>query len=145
MNDRRRATRFTLPAAYAPVQARLLEGPEGELHGHAYNVSASGLRFELDDALPAGTRIAVRLELPGQGSGLKPGGEGAGARARRGSLIEAAPSPAVYAIATVIWLLDDADEPGPVRMGARFEGFPRASDARRLRELISGGRYAEAA
>lgn len=140
--DRRQAPRYTLPAAYTPVRVRLLDGADEDLEGHAYNISATGLRFEIDEPLPAGSRIALRLELPARG-GLKPGGPASAASPA--SLIEATPSPAVYAIATVVWLLDDADEPGPVRMGARFEGFPRSADQRRLRDLLADGRYAAAA
>ena len=52
---------------------------------------------------------------------------------------------ALYAIATVVWQVEDPDEPGPVRMGARFDGFPRAGDQERLIGMLSGGRYAVAA
>lgn len=163
--DRRHDARFTLPAAYAPVQIRLLDdhagrGVPGDLLGHAYDISATGLRFELDEPLPAGARFAIRLELPGRPGGIAPansapaavasraaasGKPAESARPRPASIIEATPSPAIYAIATLVWRLDDPDEPGPARMGARFEGFPRASDQRRLRDLISDGRYAAAA
>lgn len=158
--DRRHDARFTLPAAYAPVQIRLLDdhagrGVPGDLLGHAYDISATGLRFELDEPLPTGARFAIRLELPGRPGGIAPtssaptssapttGAESA--RPRPASIIEATPSPAIYAIATLVWRLDDPDEPGPARMGARFEGFPRASDQQRLSALISDGRYAAAA
>lgn len=147
-DDRRQDARFTLPAAYAPVQIRLLDehagrGLPGDLLGHAYDVSATGLRFELDEPLPAAARFAIRLELPGRAGGIAPKASGLESDGGRpASIIEATPSPAIYAIATLVWRLNDPDEPGPVRMGARFEGFPRASDQQRLRNLISDGRYA---
>src|SRR5690606_10051372 len=77
MNNRRQDARFTLPAAYAPVQIRLLDdhagrGLPGDLLGHAYDISATGLRFELAEPLPAAARFAIRLELPGRPGGIAP-------------------------------------------------------------------------
>ncbi|MFG0284434.1 MAG: PilZ domain-containing protein [Phycisphaerales bacterium JB039] len=122
--DRRVATRYTLPAGYIPVTVRALDGRGEHRLGHAYNISVSGLRFELDEPVAPGERIAIRIGMPSPGGGVES---------------------ALYAIATVVWLIDDAEEPGPVRIGARFDGFPRAGDQERLIGMLSGGRYAIAA
>lgn len=137
--DRRSSTRYTLPAAYTPISVRLLDSERFTRDGHAYNISASGLRFELDDPIAPGTRIAIRIALPGPELAASGTGQGAEAGPDNG------PGRAVFAFATIVWLLDDADEPGPVRMGARFDAFGRAGDEQRLTTLIADGRYAIAA
>ncbi len=134
--DRRSSTRYTLPAAYTPISVRLLDSARFTCDGHAYNISSSGLRFELDDPIAPGTRIAMRIALPGPEVSV---GEGAEAGPDIG------PGRAVFVFATIVWLLDDPDEPGPVRMGARFDAFGRAGDEQRLTTLIADGRYAIAA
>ena len=62
--DRRIATRYNLPAAYTPVAVRLLHNEGFDLEGHAYDISVSGLRFELDRPVAPGTQIAMRIALP---------------------------------------------------------------------------------
>ena len=124
-HDRRGATRYTLPAGYIPVAVQAVSGAGEHMLGHAYNISASGLRFELDRAVAPGERITIRIGLPSGAPGDS--------------------ASALHAIATVVWQLEDADEPGPVRMGARFDEFPRAGDQERLLGMLSGGRYAIAA
>jgi hypothetical protein len=66
------------------------------------------MRFELDSALPAGTRLEVRVLLPGQGHH------------------------AFHAVGSVIRLHDDADDPGPMRMGMTFDRFVDEIDQRLL-------------
>ncbi len=97
---------------YTPVRVRVADGGRGALDGHCYDVSAGGLQFELDHAVPAGTAIVVDLVLP-----ALPGGECAARRA-------------VRAMANVVWT--DESEPGPVRMAAAFTGFASDEDRRAL-------------
>lgn len=121
--NRRRFERFRLPTGYTPIVVRPLGGERGRLDGHAYDISEGGVRFELDRPVPAGTVVAMRIVLPAP----------------------AAPSKAVFAFGNVVWLNDDPDEPGPVRMAAVFTRFPHAEDRERLMGHLAAGRYARAA
>jgi len=106
--ESRCAPRTLLPAMYTLLRLR----PKGANRycwtGFIYDISASGMRFELDESLEAGTPVEVRVMLPGS-------------------------RPAVFrAAGRVVRRHDDADEPGPVRMGMEFDGFRRSTDRNRL-------------
>lgn len=131
--DRRRFPRFVLPVAYTPVAVRLMHDQTFDNEGHAYDISEGGVRFELDRPVPAGTRVAMRLDLPDWGGDR---GELTGP----GGL----PGRAVFAFATVVWL-EDEDEPGPVKMAAVFNEFCRVGDRERLLATFATGRYRLAA
>ena len=122
--NRRRFERFALAPMYTPVAVKLLADDSYEFEGHAYDISEGGMRFELDRPIEAGTPVAIRVMLPGGRS-------------------EAERSVCVYA--NVIWLEDEADEPGPVRMAAAFTKFARTGDKERLLWLLGSGRFARAA
>lgn len=124
--NRRRYERFTLPVGYSPVRVRPLGEPVQCDEGHAYDISEGGLRFELNEPIEPGTPVSIEIELPGQAS-------------------QSVPGRSVYVIANVVWVSEDADEPGPVRMAAAFTRFPRAGDRERLLMALSSGRYARAA
>src|SRR5579862_6810494 len=96
---------------YTPVAVKLLADDSYEFEGHAYDISEGGMRFELDRPIEAGTPVAIRVMLPGP----RP---------------QAERSVCVYA--NVIWVENDADEPGPVRMAAAFTKFAHALDKERL-------------
>lgn len=108
--EQRTTPRFKLPPMYTLLRAR----PEGEHHpdrtlgyawtGHVYDISSSGMRFELDQAVPAGTRLEVRVMLPGHGHHT------------------------FRAVGNVVRLHDDAAEPGPMRMGMTFDRFESDTD-----------------
>ncbi|MEM9296517.1 MAG: PilZ domain-containing protein [Planctomycetota bacterium] len=105
--------RLSLPFMYCELRART--GTQGayDMEGHIYDLSLSGLRFELDDALPTGARLELRLSLPG-------------------------PEPIVVkASANVVRLVDEDDEPGPVRMGASFVAFRTPMDRERLEGYLA--------
>ncbi len=89
------------------------------LEGHVYDISKGGVRIELDEALDPGEVVALRLALPGAAS-------------------------VVEASASVIWVHDEHDDPGPRRMALRFTGFPNDDDRDRLGDYIDreGGRWA---
>lgn len=110
---------------YTPVCVRVLKDSELTLDGHAYDVSEGGIQFELDRGLAPGTPIAVQLILPPEGD------EGTGR--------------SVFAMATVVWLAADPDEPGPARMAAVFNSFVRLGDRERLIKHLVRGRFARAA
>ncbi len=97
--DRRAHQRFTLMPMYTTVEAKRLAGDvDRALLGHAYDISETGVRIELDEALEPGESIAVHLTLPGATS-------------------------SVAASANVVWVNDEIDDPGPRRMALRFTNF----------------------
>lgn len=126
--ERRQFPRFVVEPMYTPVAARIeREGEDDapfDLEGHIYDISEGGARFELDRPVPPGTRIAMRIFMPG----LSERDEG------RSVLVEA----------NVVWL-EDADQPGPYRTAAVFTHFARAGDRDRLLRQFSTGRYRLAA
>ena len=102
--NRRQHERFALAAMYTSVEAQ----PRGAvsqrpLLGHAYDVSEGGVRLELDDALPRGEHIDLRISLPGE-------------------------QRAVHAHGEVVWSGDVEDDPGPRRMALRFTSFQHDDD-----------------
>lgn len=123
--NRRRHERFSLLPMYTPIEVRGAMDDSISLHGHAYDISEGGIRFELDEPVVPGTPICITLTLPG--------GEFAGQ------------DRSVQVFANVIWVDDDQDEPGPVRMAAAFTRFARAGDLEKLMKQLSSGRYARAA
>ena len=81
------------------------------LQGHVYDISESGVRIELDDALEPGQIVTLHLDLPGADA-------------------------AVEAAASVVWVHDDQDDPGPRRMALKFTEFQNRSDRNRLVDYI---------
>ncbi len=108
---RRCEERFSLAPMYTAVTARRLdEGlstQSGELRGHVYDISTSGLRIELDEALQPGESVALELDLPGTFTTLA-------------------------ASASVVRVNDDEDDPGPRRIALRFTGFADRTHRDRL-------------
>ncbi len=125
--NRRLHERFKLPAMYAPVAVRLVEDEQFTHSGHAYDISEGGLRFELDRAMPPGTQVALQVTLPGEPE------------------TDDGPGRSVFAFANIVWLQDEEDEPGPVRMAAVFSKFAREGDRERLVRQLGSGRFAKAA
>lgn len=124
--DRRRHERFALPTAYTPIAVRTMDEQAFRLEGHAYDISEGGLRFELDEPIAPGTRVAIQIMLPGL---VGDGG----------------PGRAVFVIGNVIWIDEEEIASGPVRMACAFTAFARAGDRERLLAQLSTGRYARAA
>lgn len=124
--DRRLNQRFTLPSMYSRVTVRLTEEADFTREGHAYDISAGGVRFELDEPIEPGSPVAIRIDLPE--SSVERSTE------RRG----------LFAFARVVWVQWD-DEPGPYRMAAVFTEFPSAADGLLLEERLYSGRYSMAA
>lgn len=93
--EHRQFPRASLNAPYTQIHARRLGAKNFNLHGHAYDISAGGMRFELDRAFEAGEMIEVHIELPGM------------------------PCPRIAASGQVV-RLHDPDDPGPVRMAMAF-------------------------
>mgnify|MGYP003349381161 FL=1 len=113
LDNRRSAERFRLETALV----RVVVGAHGStpetkgfFEGHAYDVSDSGLRLELDSALPVGTPVDVELHMPGLGS-------------------------AIHLVGRVARVFDEIDDPGPRRMGMNLSGRTPA-DSERFTRLL---------
>jgi Tfp pilus assembly protein PilZ len=113
--DRRQHERFRLSPMYSPVTVQHVEGLRMQvLDGHAYDVSESGVRLELDQALQIGERVALLLQIAGEERGIG-------------------------ITAQVVWVNPEEDDPGPRRMAMRFLTFSAGSDRRRLIDYIRSG------
>jgi len=67
-HEQRQHPRLKLPIGYAAVRVR--DEPQRAFHavGHAYDLSWSGVRFELDEPIPVGQPLEMELTLPGDSS-----------------------------------------------------------------------------
>ena len=106
----RRHARYKLPAMYTLVRMRYAGDKRYRWTGYIYDVSLSGLRFEMDDAIMPGSDVEIRAMLPGLDHVT------------------------FKATGHVVRIHDDCDEPGPVRMGLQFDSFPSEGD----RDLLLG-------
>ncbi len=116
--DRRAADRFSPQVGYSRVVVSV-DKPDhshDEFEGHAYDVSVSGLRFELDEPLEEGTPIEVELHLPGMLQSIRSTGR-------------------------VVRVLDELDDVGPQRMAVTFRSFSSPLDASRLTKHLASGYF----
>ncbi len=123
--DRRRHERFSLRPMYTWIALRTPADADFIHEGHAYDISESGLRFELDHPVAPGTPVDLRIDIPAPAD-TRP--EDREVRVR----------------ATIVWLGDD-EEPGPARLAAVFHGFATPADRERLLRMLGSGRFARAA
>lgn len=86
--------------------------PKGGLEGHGYDISMTGMRFELDEALPVGSEVTVQLYAPAEKEPISMRG-------------------------TVVRVFSADDDPGPRRMGVQFTGFVTPKDRERLSNRIN--------
>ena len=114
--NRRASDRFRLHPMYTRVVVSPAAGAAGgaaglaaacPMEGHAYNVSVTGVRFELDEALPVGAPVDIELFLPGEPNTVRASGR-------------------------VVRVFETDDDPGPRRMAVHFSGFASAADKARL-------------
>lgn len=85
--------------------------PHGGLEGHGYDISLTGMRFELDEELAAGTEVDIELYPPAEHDPIRMRG-------------------------TVVRVFASDDDPGPRRMAVQFTGFPSPRDRERLERRI---------
>jgi hypothetical protein len=85
--------------------------PDGGLEGHGYDISTTGMRFELDDELAAGTEVSIALYPPAETNPIHMNG-------------------------VVVRVFAHDDDPGPRRMAVQFTTFPAAEDRERLMRRI---------
>lgn len=126
--DRRQHERFAVSPMYTPVRVRLQSEEEFTREGHAYDVSEGGIRFELDEPVPAGTPVALQVELP---------------RVGLWSQADSGPGRAVFVLANVVWC--DTEDPGPAKMAAAITRYPREGDKQRLTRQLASGQFLRAA
>ena len=117
---RREFQRIRVQPMYTAVTACAGAQDNARLMGHVYDISESGVRIELDNAIDPGELVTLQLDLPG---------------------IDAA----VQAAASVVWVHDDQDDPGPRRMALKFTEFLNRSDRNRLVDFIDRERGRRAA
>ena len=107
-NERRVTERFAL----RPDVSRVVVHSDGApKEGHVYNLSATGIRLELDDALAVGTPVEVDLFFAGI---LK----------------------AIHFAGIVTRVFDEIDDPGPRRMGIEIKSFSSEADEIRMNDLL---------
>jgi c-di-GMP-binding flagellar brake protein YcgR len=80
--------------------------------GYIYDISSTGMRFELDSAIEAGAEIEIRAMLPGF------------------------PHTTFNATGHVVRRHDDLEERGPIRMGMVFDRFANTNDRRKLEDYL---------
>lgn len=125
--DRREHERFALAPGYTAISVRPRAG--GQWHeGHAYDISEGGVRLDLDDRIPPGTIVEIKVDLPR--SGLR-------------GPAEDADETMIAATGTVVWC--DDEDPGAVRMGVRIAAFANTADRERLLRRLSAGLFLRAA
>lgn len=112
IQDARRRPRLKLPAMYTLIRVRPVGAPRFEWSGFIYDISATGMRFELDAAVEPGTRLEIRALLPGT------------------------QHVTFQATGTVVRIHDDDNLPGPTRMGLVFDEFRSDDDRLRLDDYL---------
>lgn len=110
--DHRVARRASLPPMYTLLRAKRPGETRYQWAGHLYDVSMSGMRFELDTALKTGEALQVRAMLPGQ------------------------EHVTVRIEGRVVRMHDD--EAGPVRMGLMIDRFLGPHDRQKLEAYLAG-------
>lgn len=106
--EHRRHPRLRLDPACTSVVVQAIEDDRVQtMHGHAYDVSESGVRIELDEALRPGQHVGMCLQLPTEAGG-------------------------VFVSGRIMWVFDDQDDPGPRRMAVQFTRFLHDEDRHRL-------------
>lgn len=123
--ERRQFERFSLPAMFTTVHVtRVVDGAMCVLDGHAYDISAGGIRVELDDRLELGEMVNVELTLP----------------------LHLADEPShVTFLGRAVWSNDTDDDPGPVRSAIEIFRFFDQEGRDRLLALLGSGHLYRAA
>lgn len=119
-SNQTRAPRKALPAMYTSLQARPAGSQQYCWSGFIYDISKTGMRIELDDALDSNAPIECEITLP-----------------PITSKITGDPKQPItfHATGRVVRVHDD--EPGPVRMGLTFDDFTADTDRKALENYLS--------
>lgn len=119
--ESRQDLRLKLSPMYTVIRVR----PHGTRRfcwsGHIYDVSETGLRFEVDGKLALGTSVDVQATLPGPGNAT------------------------VKLSGRIVRYHDEPEDLGPIRMGMVVDSFSTQSDHRRWLDYLRGGQLKKAA
>ncbi len=111
-SESRQSARLKLPPMYTLVRVRPAGAERYCWTGYIYDISLTGMRFELDAAVEPGTKLEIRAMLPGPAH------------------------TAISASGRVIRIHDDDHMPGPVHMGLIFDAFEEG-DQLKLRDYLA--------
>lgn len=125
LRNRRRHPRIRVQPMYTSVSVQRIEQRDAgfgmcRLEGHAYDVSLTGVRIELDVSLAVGEQVTVSLGLPGATRDINAKGD-------------------------VVWVNDEDDDPGPRRAALVFTGFVTKEDRARLAGYLATNELRQAA
>ena len=114
-SEARHQPRLKVPAMYTLARVRAAGDARYKWTGHIYDISLTGMRFELDQPLDPGTQVEVRGMLPGSNHTT------------------------FRAAGRIIRLHEDAEESqlGPTRMAMTFDSFSNSADQRRLGDYLT--------
>lgn len=119
--DLRKHPRLRLAPMYTSVTVRRADRMRLQaLEGHAYDVSASGVRIEIDETLDLAEDVALDLTLPGEAEPISAQGR-------------------------VVWIMDAEDDPAARRLAIHFTRFGKPSDRARLLRRLGEDRGRRAA
>jgi hypothetical protein len=105
---RRAYERLRLDPMYTSVTVQRIDGLSVQrIEGHAYDISMSGARIELDEPLCVSDPVALCFRLPGENT-------------------------SVFVSGSVVWLNDEDDDPCARRIAVRFSRFLSDRDRARL-------------
>ena len=106
--EHRAQPRLRLQPMYSSVTVQRVQGLTLQsIDGHAYDISLSGVRLELDEPMAVGERLAICLRLPGEPH-------------------------SIFASGRVVWTHDTNDDPGARRLALQFTRFLSDTDRERL-------------
>lgn len=113
--NRRQHVRFVMPHQYTAVTVHnSSDMSTAGLDGHVYDMSESGIRLELDEALEVGAQVIFQVQLP---MGYGP----------------------VTGTAVVVWINDADDDPGPRRCALHIRDYLTPADHARLVGYLGEG------
>jgi Tfp pilus assembly protein PilZ len=110
--NRRRHERFRVRPMYTAVMVQRIDGMSmTTFEGHAYDLSESGARIDVDETLSIGERIAMCLTLPGEAA-------------------------SIFVAGRVVRVFDVEDDPAARRVGVQFTRFLHEGDRARLMRYL---------
>lgn len=110
--EARQSPRLRLPAMYTLIRLRKKGDSRFNYTGYIYDISQTGMRFELDDPMTPGTELEFRALLPGS------------------------QTTTFSASGHLVRMHDDMEEPGPVRMAIKIDKFKTVVDRDMLKQYI---------
>ncbi len=125
--NRRQHERFRVNPGYTSTSVRVHPDEETfSREGHIYDLSESGVCFELDIPIEPGSTVSMQIDLPGLATNRDIG-----------------PGRAVFVTGNVVWC--DIDEPGAAKMALAITRYDRAGDKERLIRAMTSNRFQRAA